>query len=191
MSPDQRSKLKGLVAAVALATGISAGVLYGSADVVEDFEGLATTAYADMADPNLPTVCYGETQGVKFGDKHTPDECAAMLIKRLPDYILPVKALLPDLPENRQVAYASFSWNLGVGALTWRTKRCVKRNSAGACLIKMEIAGTSIVDLEHAGKTAEACNRLLQFDKAGGKQVKGLTRRRVAERKICLGKETA
>ena len=180
-------RLKVLIAAVALASGISANVLTESAEFIEDFECMVTTAYPDPANPNIPTICMGETQDVNFGDKYTEEQCWEMLVKRLPDYILPINKLLPDLPENRQIAYASATWNLGTGLMTWRTKRCVQKDLFGNCTKKVEIPGTSIVDLERAGNTQAACDRLLLFDKAGGKVLNGLTIRRKKERKICLG----
>jgi len=188
MSPNQRSaSIKALIASVALASGISANTLTVTVDEVEQWEGLATTAYADMADPELATVCYGETEGVQFGDRYTPEECEAMLIKRLPEYILPIKVRLPNIPDNRTAAYGIASWNLGRGLVTLRTKKCVeKKLITGACVKKVEIPGTSIADLEDAGAWQLACSRLLEFDHAGGKKIRGLTRRRQAEYIFCI-----
>ncbi len=45
------------------------------------WEGLRLTAYRDIV--GVPTVCYGETLGVKIGDKHTKVECDAMLLASL------------------------------------------------------------------------------------------------------------
>jgi lysozyme len=38
----------------------------------------------------------------------------------------------------------------------------------------------------NAGDYTGACNQLLRWNRAGGKEVRGLTRRRVAERELCL-----
>lgn len=180
--------MKALIASVAMATGITANTLTVTVDEVERWEGLATTAYADLADPDLASICYGETEGVQFGDKHTPEECEAMLIKRLPDYITPIKERLPSLPANRLAAYSIASWNLGRGFVMLRSKKCVeKKLVSGECVKRVEIPGTSIADLEDSGLWTDACARLLQFDHAGGKQIRGLTRRRQAEYRICIG----
>lgn len=189
MNPNQRSaSIKALIASVALATGISANTLTVTVDEVEQLEGLATTAYADMADPSLATACYGETEGIHFGDKFTPEECEIMLIKRLPDYIKPVKAAIPNASDNRVIAYSLASWNLGRGLVTLRTKKCVeKKLVSGECVKKVEIPGTSIADLEDAGNWPAACDRLHQFDRAGGKKIRGLTIRREKEYRICMG----
>jgi len=192
MTPQQRSNsIKALIASVAMATGISVNTLTVTVDEVEQLEGLETTAYADLANPDLASVCYGETEGVKFGDKHTPEECEAMLVKRLPEYILVVKARLPNLPDNRLAAYGIASWNLGRGLVTLRTKKCVeKKLVSGTCVKKVEIPGTSIADLEDAGNWPAACDRLHEFDHAGGKQIYGLTIRRQKEYRICMGRQT-
>lgn len=182
-----RPKVTALIAAVAMATGISATVLTGTAQNVEELEGLELTAYPDPAAPELATICYGETQGVHFGDVRTPEECEEMLIRRLPDYILPIKKLLPNLPERRQVAYAIAGWNLGVGVITKRSKGCVTADKKGACLKQAEIPGTSIADMELAGYWQGACSRLLSFTSAAGKHYNGLIHRRDREYRICMG----
>lgn len=148
-----------------------AGIVAAIAAFTSPFEGLRTKAYPDPANPKIATICYGETQGVHFGDTKSPDECLEMLKGRIPDYLGPVDRLLPNLPDNRRIAYGDAAYNAGAGILT--------RRSNGQL-------GTSIVDLERAGKWQDACRRLLLFDRADGKQLPGLTRRRKAESDLCL-----
>jgi lysozyme len=189
MNQNQRSaSIKALIASVALATGISANTLTVTVNEVEELEGLSTTAYADMADPSLATACYGETEGIHFGDEFTPEECEVMLIKRLPDYIKPVKAAIPNAPDNRLIAYSLASWNLGRGLVMLRTTKCIeKKLISGECVKRVVIPGTSIADLEDAGNWQAACDRLHQFDRAGGKKIRGLAIRREKEYRICMG----
>lgn len=182
-----RQSIAAIVAAVALATGISTSVLYDTADGVSEEEGRATVAYADLADPKLATVCYGETQGVQFGDTYTPEQCAEMLIKRLPDYILPIKKMLPNLPDHRLVEYSKAAWNLGVGVVTRRIQRCEKADKQGKCVQWGDIPGTSIKDMELAGYWQGACARLLSFTAGGGKHFNGLIKRREKEFSRCMG----
>jgi len=60
--------------------------------VVGSFEGLRTVAYPDPATRGKPwTVCYGETDGVKAGDRYTVAECKAMLASSLEKYALAVE----------------------------------------------------------------------------------------------------
>jgi len=176
--------IKKTLIAVAAATGISVGVLQGTADLVKPQEGLALRAYRDPANPSIATICYGETQGVTFGDRHTAEECEAMLIKRLPDYISPIRKMLPELPDNRLIAYGDAAWNMGVGIIT--RQDCAKRDkTTRECL--QYIPDTSIYDHEKAGQWPQACARLKLFVSANGKRLPGLVKRREAEYRVCMG----
>ena len=152
--------------------GISATVIAGVMALLMPAEGLRTRAYPDPANPHIATICYGETQGVEFGDVKTPQECADMLAKRLPDYLTPIYNLLPGLPDNRAIAYGDAAYNMGVGILTRRSN---------------DVEGTSIVDLEKRGRWKDACKRLTLFVYAGGKKLPGLVARRQKEYAVCMG----
>ena len=152
------------------------GVIAAIAALIMPHEGLRTEAYRDIAAPHVWTICYGETQNVQAGDVATAEECYALLLERIPDYLNPIDEMLPDLPDNRRVAYASAAWNLGVGIIKRRSRDA---NGKG-------IPGTSIYDLERAGKPRQACDRLLVFNTAGGKYYRGLAKRRAAEHAVCV-----
>ena len=47
--------------------------------VVQHNEGLGLTAYKDSA--GVPTICYGETKGVKMGQRATLSDCQKQLIQ--------------------------------------------------------------------------------------------------------------
>jgi lysozyme len=132
---------------------------------VGGFEGLACTAYPDRLAHGLPTVCYGETEGVQLGDHYTKAECQEMLANKLPRYWSEIsRCISVKTSDNEKVAYTSFSYNVGTGAFC---KGSVARR---------------LNDGDHTG----ACNALLAYDHASGKKVPGLTRRREAERQLCL-----
>lgn len=152
---------------VAVATTLAAAV----AAFIVPFEGVRLQSYRDPADPMLWTVCMGETKGIKQGMVFTRQECEDMLISRVPEFLAPVDKLMPGLPDNRRLAYTDLAYNAGVGILTRR------RNG---------VPGTSIVDLERAGKWRQACDRVLLFVYAGGKKFNGLVKRRQAEHKVCV-----
>lgn len=154
----------------------SVGIIAAIAAMIMPWEGVSTTAYRDIAKPHIWTICYGETESVKEGDTATEDGCYAMLLERIPDYLGPIDKMLPNLPDNRRIAYASAAWNLGVGVMQRRSK-----DGSGR-----PVPGTSIYDLERAGKPRQACDRLLVFNTAGGKYYRGLARRRAAEHKVCV-----
>lgn len=126
-------------------------------------EGISLKTYKDPV--GIPTICYGETQGVHYGDTKTKEECESMLYKRIGDYLGPVDKMMPGLPDNRRIAYTDAAYNLGVGT----------------------IQKSRIPTFEKAGKWQEACNELNRYVYAGGKKLGGLVKRRAEEVKICLG----
>ena len=129
---------------------------------IQPHEGVVTHAYRDPV--GIWTICDGETQGVTPGERRTPAQCRAMLAQRIPDYLGPVDAMMPGLPDNRRVAYTDFAYNAGV-----------------ATLRRSRIPG-----YEHAGNVAAACHELLRYVYAGGRRLPGLVRRRADEEKLCL-----
>lgn len=187
MKPIDLKPYAATIAAVAAATGISVSVLSQTTSDAMISEGESLVAYADPARPDLATICFGETKGVKFGDKATHEECVKRLIQRMPDYILPVKALMPNIPDSRLMAYSDTAYNGGVGILTRRATRCAKANASGQCIKSVEIPGTSIVDMELAGYWQGACARLLVFTAGSGKHFNGLIARREKAFKTCMG----
>ena len=133
--------------------------------VVGGFEGLRQAAYRDVV--GVPTVCYGETRGVRMGMKFTKPECDAMLLKGLDEFADGVEKCTftaRNMPEKRYVAHVSLAYNIGVG---------------GYCK-------SSVSRLENAGQTRASCDAFLKWNKAGGITFPGLTRRRQAERAMCL-----
>jgi len=133
--------------------------------VVGGFEGLRLYAYRDVV--GVPTVCYGETRGVRMGDRYTKEQCDDMLLKRLQEFEAAVLKCTPSLahaPAKRLVAAVSLSYNIGQGAYCKST--VARRFNAG------DIRG--------------ACDAFLMWNKAGGVVWPGLTRRRQAEREMCL-----
>lgn len=128
------------------------------------YEGRSLRAYQDIV--NVWTICDGETKGVKPGDVATPAQCDAMLAKNLVVYEAGLdRCLTAEVPGVVKVQFLSWAYNVGVGA---------------AC-------GSTLVRKANAGDLKGACNELLKWDRAGGRIVRGLTIRRQAENKACLG----
>lgn len=125
-------------------------------------EGVRQNAYPDVT--GIPTICFGETKGVQMGEHRTLDECKVLLEGRLYEFGAEVdKCTKPELPASRKAAMTDFAYNEGSG------RYC--RN---------------IAPLLNAGRTQEACEHLLLYDKAGGVVFPGLTRRREKERNLCM-----
>ena len=130
------------------------------------WEGDERTAYADRLAYNVPTVCNGHTgPDVKVGDVWTKAQCDAILIKNLEKHGTGLlKCVKVPLNQNQFDALSSWTFNVGVGA---------------AC-------GSTLVKLLNQGQYTNACNQLPKWNKAGGREVRGLTNRRMAERDLCL-----
>lgn len=155
-------------AATVAATGGAGAALIAAAAFVAPWEGERTEAYLDrIAKPPVWTVCYGETKGVKQGDRYTSAQCSDMLVKSLAGYHTALSRCIPGLPQQPQgvqVALTSWTYNVGQGA---------------AC-------SSTLAKMANAGNWQGACNQLPRWNKAGGKVVRGLTNRRLAEQKLCL-----
>lgn len=128
------------------------------------FEGMRTTAYRDVV--GIPTVCGGETKGIRMGMTFTRSECDAMLLKRLSEDFAPAveRCARQPMGDDLYVAHLSLAYNIGTGAY----------------------CKSSVVRLWNAGERRASCNAFLSWNKAGGRVVAGLTKRREAERALCL-----
>ncbi len=131
--------------------------------LVGTWEGLQTVAYRDVV--GVPTICYGETRGVKMGMTATKEECRQMLAEGILDFAAGIERCLPpNLPDPVMVSAVSLSYNIGQGAFCRST--VARRLQAG------DIRG--------------ACDAFMMWTKAGGVEWRGLVNRRKAEREICL-----
>ena len=140
-------------------------LLAAAVALIGAWEGVRTVAYKDIV--GVPTVCFGETRGVKMGDRYTMEECRAMLGDGIVEFEAGMRKCLkrPDaVPAKAYVAFLSLSYNIGTGAFCRST---VARKA-------------------NAGDYRGACDALLAWNKAGGRVVKGLVNRRADERRICL-----
>ena len=137
----------------------------GAIALVGAWEGLRMTAYRNIV--GVPTVCYGETRGVRLGDRHSKADCDAMLLASLKRHEAGMRRCLtaPDrIPERSYIAFVSLTYNIGVGAFC--------RSTAARRL--------------NAGDMRGACEAATWFNKAGGRRVRGLVNRRTAEHNLCL-----
>lgn len=136
--------------------------------LVAPFEGLYTHAYKDPV--GIVTICYGVTnhdRPVRMGDTYSKEECQQMLGEDLVKYMAQAKKCIPKIdsfPPHRQAAIVSFTYNVGQG----------------------NVCKSSVAKHLNAGRVQQGCDALLAWNKAGGKVLNGLTRRREAERKWCL-----
>lgn len=134
-------------------------------ELIKKFEGCELKAYKDIV--GVPTIGYGETQGVKMGDVWTQaqaDEALRVRTKEFLDGVLKVSPRLAAFTSKQQAAVTSLAYNIGLGAYAKSTvaKRVADGNRAGAA------------------------DAILLWNKAGGVVVKGLVNRREEERRIFM-----
>ncbi|MBE2314470.1 lysozyme [Solirubrobacter sp. CPCC 204708] len=135
--------------------------------LIKEFEGFPYNGrpYQDMV--KVWTIGYGHTKGVGPGTKPLTEAQASRLLQQdLDEHYAPaVLNLGLPLEQNQFDALVSFVYNCGPGAL------------APSTTIGREL---------RARRWQAAADALLMWDKAGGRRVAGLTRRRHAERALFL-----
>jgi lysozyme len=130
---------------------------------VSGFEGLRQVAYSDPV--GIPTICFGETKGVRLGDRATMDECKGMLSDSLEIANRGVDSCVRTyLPDTRRAAFVSMTYNIGVG----------------------NFCSSTLVRKLNSGDVVGACNEMPRWNRAKGIVLPGLTKRRASEREMCL-----
>lgn len=136
--------------------------------VIKEFEGCKLTAYQDSV--GVWTIGYGWTQPVdgkpiRAGMTINQETAERLLKTGLVSYESDVSRLVKvDLTQGQFDALVSFTYNLGARSL-----------STSTLLRKL-----------NSGDYAGAADEFLRWNKAGGKVLNGLTRRREAERALFL-----
>ncbi|WP_423191178.1 lysozyme [Achromobacter xylosoxidans] len=135
---------------------------------MKHYEGCRLEAYRDIV--GIWTIGYGDTENVQPGMAITQEEAEKRLRNRLArDFEPSVRQCLTRVATQYQFdAMVSLAYNIGAIAF----------------------ANSTLVRLFNAGDVQLAADQFPRWDKAGGKSVKGLRRRRAAERALYLG-ETA
>lgn len=141
---------------------IGGGAAAALVALVAGWEGKSNDPYRDIV--GVWTVCYGETNVAMR--RYSDAECKAMLENSLADYAGPVLARNPELRGHDQQLAAAVSLAYNIGPAAYRK--------------------SSVARLFSAGQWRAACDAFLRWSYAGGKQVKGLLRRRQSERAMCL-----
>jgi len=139
--------------------------------LIKEFEGCKLTAYicpAGVWTIGIGSTRYSDGSAVKRGQTLANEEAALLLLsKTLASYEHAVNAIKVDLTQNEFDALVSLTYNIGAG------------NLASSTLVKMLKAGDP---------KSEIAQQFLRWDKANGKPLAGLTRRRNAEAELFLSK---
>lgn len=128
-------------------------------NLIKSFEGCRLTAYKDAA--GVWTIGWGHTGGVYAGQTITQAEADALLVSDLTKYEKKVDKYngTYDWNQNEFDALVSFAYNIG----------SIDQLTANGTRSRDVIAG-----------------KILEYNKAGGKVLAGLTKRRAAERGLFL-----
>lgn len=133
---------------------------------IEDFEGRRLVAYQCSA--GIWTIGVGHTKGVKQGDTCTDGQADEWLIDDIRKVVDDLSRYINhDVTQGQYVALVSLAFNLGSYGVINGCPKLMRKLNAG--------------DMEGAAK------EFLDCDRAGGKRVPGLTRRRQAEASLFLG----
>jgi len=135
-------------------------------DILKYFEGCRLEAYQDSV--GVWTIGYGHTKGVHEGMTITQEEAEQMLLEELVEYEGYVEKLV-EVPLNQEQFDALTVWVYNLGPTNFKSSTLLKRLNEG--------------------NFEDVPNQIKRWDKAGGKQLLGLTKRREAEARHFEGKE--
>jgi GH24 family phage-related lysozyme (muramidase) len=137
--------------------------------LIEQFEGCKLQPYLDVA--KIPTIGIGTTRypdgkAVTMNDPPITEAQAQSFLKsHLEGDCKAVSGFVKvDVTDNEFAALVSFAYNVGRSAL----------------------ASSTLLKKLNSGDKKGAADQFLKWDHAGGKVVKGLTRRRIAERDLFI-----
>lgn len=113
-----------------------------------------------------PTIGFGTTEGVKIGDRTTPPEALARALRDVQKFEGAIKRCVKvPLAQREYDAYLQLSYNIGETAF----------------------CGSTLVKKLNAQDYDGACREILRWNRAQGREVRGLTIRREGEYKLCKG----
>ena len=130
-------------------------------ELVKHFEGFEDTAY--LCPANVWTIGYGRTRNVKEGDRITEPQAERDLLEELEEFKHQVlDSVKVELKQNELDALTSWTYNLGVGNLK----------------------SSTLLKKLNAGNKSEVPAEMIRWNKANGKVLAGLTKRREAEAEL-------
>lgn len=134
--------------------------------LIKKFEGCKLEAYLDAVD--VPTIAYGRTKDVKIGDICTQQQAEDWLEEELVEYEGYVnEAVKVELTQPQFDSLVSWTYNLGPSNLN--------RSSM------LRVLNTSDYD--------NVPEQIMRWNKAGGRVLAGLVRRREAEAEMFKGND--
>ena len=139
-------------------------------DLIKSFEGFSSKAYPDPATGGKPytighgTTVYPDGKLVKLGDICTAKQAEQYLIHDCELFEATVNKCAPNVNQNQFDALVSLCYNIG----------------------SANLQNSTLIKKLNRGDIAGAADEFLKWNKAAGRVMVGLTRRRQAERKLFL-----
>jgi len=134
--------------------------------LLKKFEGCRLEAY--LCSANVPTIAWGRTKNVYLGDTCTQEQANEWLKEEMPEYEGYINDNVEvELNQNQFDAMVCWVYNLGAGNLRSSTLLKVLNN----------------------GEYDEVPSQIKRWNKAGGRVLEGLIRRRDAEAAMFSGDE--
>jgi lysozyme len=134
--------------------------------LIKKFEGCELEAYKCAA--GVWTIGYGSTKGVKEGDTLTKEETDNLLLHEMDEYEgYVLEAVEMPLSQHQFDAIVSWTFNLGPSNLK----------------------ASTMLKVLNKGNYEDVPAQIKRWNKAGGKVLEGLIRRREAEALLFEGKE--
>lgn len=144
--------------------GGAVAAVFMAASMAMGFEGSAPTPYRDVT--GIPTVCFGHTGNVQ-NRTYSPDECQELLKQDMASANATVhRCIVSPMTIGQEAALTDAAYNIGPNI----------------------VCGSTLQRFANAGHWPAACEQLTRWDKAGGKQLPGLVKRRASERALCEGR---
>lgn len=160
---DKPPPAKGAVAAI-LGGAAFVSLFFASLDLLE---GKRNVGYRDIV--GIPTNCTGNTKNVVVGRYYSDAECELIDSGQALVHLAEVRKCTPGITGNQLVAAGLLTYNIG------GPKYC----------------RSTVARRFNAGDRRGACDAFPMWNRAGGRVVRGLVRRRAIERSICLKADPA
>ena len=134
--------------------------------LIKKFEGCELEAYKCAA--GVWTIGYGSTKGVEEGNTITQEEADKLLLDEMEEYEGYINDMVKvDLKQNEFDALVSWVYNLG----------------------SSNLSSSTLLQKLNTKEWDDVANQIKRWNKAGGKVLQGLIRRREAEALLFEGKE--
>ena len=146
---------------------VLAALAFSAAGAVGRWQSEWFTSTAVIPIPgDVPTIGFGTTEGVKLGDTITVPKALERSLADIQKFEGAVKRCVKvALYQHEYDAYVQLAYNIGEGAF----------------------CGSTLVRLLNEGRYLDACRQILRWNRAQGREVRGLTIRRQREYTLCLG----